>query len=85
MFKVVFKRKAEKELSHLPMAIIVRIYAVVERLSIDPFLLKAKKLFGFKDLYRIRVGDYRVVYLVDTAVKVISITRIAHRKDVYRK
>ncbi len=42
-----------------------------------------KKLRGYKDLWRIRVGDYRVVYIIDDPGKIVSVTRIAHRRDVY--
>jgi mRNA interferase RelE/StbE len=41
------------------------------------------KLSGYKDLWRIRVGDYRVVYIIDDENKMVSITRVAHRRDVY--
>jgi len=40
-------------------------------------------LKGFKDQWRIRIGDWRVVYLIDEAVKLVSILRIAHRREVY--
>jgi mRNA interferase RelE/StbE len=42
-----------------------------------------KKLKGEKDKWRIRVGDWRVVYIIDDAAKVVSITRVAHRSQVY--
>lgn len=42
-----------------------------------------KKLRGYKDQWRIRVGDWRVVYAVDDAGKRVNITRIAHRREVY--
>ena len=41
------------------------------------------KLHGYKDLWRIRVGNYRVVYIIDDDRKMVSITRVAHRRDVY--
>ena len=42
-----------------------------------------KKLKGYKDQWRIRVGDWRVLYIIDDAAKLISVTRIAHRREVY--
>jgi len=42
-----------------------------------------KKLRGYKDQWRIRVGDWRVVYIVDDAAKRVSVTRVAHRREVY--
>ncbi|HEV2234923.1 MAG TPA: type II toxin-antitoxin system RelE/ParE family toxin [Terriglobia bacterium] len=44
-----------------------------------------KKLHGYKDRWRIRVGNYRVVYAIDDEGKVVDITRIAHRKEVYER
>jgi mRNA interferase RelE/StbE len=45
----------------------------------------ARKLKGYKDQWRVRVGDWRVVYIVDDAARLVSITRIAHRRDVYER
>jgi mRNA interferase RelE/StbE len=42
-----------------------------------------KKLKGYKNQWRVRVGDWRVVYIIDDAAKVVSVTRIAHRREVY--
>jgi mRNA interferase RelE/StbE len=44
-----------------------------------------KKLKGYKDQWRVRVGDWRVVYIIDDAAKLVSITRIAHRREVYER
>ena len=43
----------------------------------------AEKLKGYKDQWRVRVGDRRVVYIIDDAAKLVSITRIGHRREVY--
>jgi mRNA interferase RelE/StbE len=42
-----------------------------------------KKLKGYKDQWRVRIGDRRVVYIIDDAAKMLSVTRIAHRREVY--
>jgi mRNA interferase RelE/StbE len=60
--------------------------ASTERLSLllrTPGPQAAKKLKGYKDIWRIRIGDYRVVYIIDDATKLVSITRVAHRREVY--
>jgi mRNA interferase RelE/StbE len=44
-----------------------------------------QKAERYKDLWRVRVGDWRVVYIIDDAAKLISITRIAHRREVYER
>ena len=84
MFKVFFKKSAEKELKKLPGVIIRKVYYLVEALKSNQIISNTKKLTGFKDLYRTRIGDYRVVYLKDTRIKIVTITKIAHRKDVYK-
>jgi addiction module RelE/StbE family toxin len=48
-------------------------------------LRDAKKLHGYKDRWRIRVGDYRIVYTINDAKRTVDMTRIAHRRDVYER
>ncbi len=55
----------------------------LEALAGNPRPAGCKKLKGYKDQWRIRVGDWRVVYIIDDATKVVSVTRIAHRREVY--
>ena len=77
------KPSARKELERLSESLIARIAAKIEGLSADPRPFGSKKLLGYKDLWRIRVGDYRVVYIIDDPRKIVNITRIAHRRNVY--
>lgn len=79
------KPSTRKELERLDDRLIVRIVAKIEGLSVDPRSSGCKKLRGYQDLWRIRVGDYRVVYIIDDPRKIVSITRIAHRRDVYQE
>lgn len=85
MYKIYFKKSAAKELSRLPIAIIKRVQKVVINLENNPVPNNSRKLVGFKGLYRIRVGDYRVIYLVERTVKIVTITKIGHRREVYKK
>jgi mRNA interferase RelE/StbE len=55
----------------------------IEGLAANPRPSGCRKLRGYKDLWRIRIGDYRVVYIIDDDTKMVSLTRIAHRRDVY--
>jgi mRNA interferase RelE/StbE len=50
-----------------------------------PDLSGCKKLHGYKDRWRIRIGAYRVVYAVDDDARTVDVTRIAHRRDVYER
>ncbi len=56
----------------------------IEGLTTDPFPRHAIKLSGTERLYRIRVGDYRIIYKVDTEAEQITIHYIRHRREVYR-
>ncbi len=61
-----------------------RIGDTIDALSEEPRPRGAVKLAG-RDDYRVRVGDYRIVYAVDDAARLVLIARIAHRRDVYRR
>jgi len=84
-FKVVLKPSLEKDLRSLPKSIIVRVMRQIDELANDPLPRKAIKLEGGNDLYRVRVGDYRVIYGVDQSAKLVTIHYVRHRRDVYRR
>jgi mRNA interferase RelE/StbE len=77
------KPSARKELENLSNTLIARLVPKIDGLAGDPRPSGCKKLHGYKDFRRIRVGDYRVVYLIDDDRKIVSVTRVAHRRDVY--
>jgi mRNA interferase RelE/StbE len=82
-YAVEIKPSARKELEALPNHLLSRVVRKIQSLSDNPRPAGCKKLKGYKDLWRIRVGDWRVVYIIDDAVRVVSVTRIAHRREVY--
>jgi mRNA interferase RelE/StbE len=82
-YLVTFTASAKKELKDLPSEAIDRILPKIRGLSVGPRPAGCKKLHGYKDHWRIRVGNYRVVYAIDDTGKSVDIRRIAHRKDVY--
>jgi mRNA interferase RelE/StbE len=85
-YKVVFAKSARKEWEKLPVSAQDKVIDAVRLLALNPFteLLQIKKIKGAEALYRIRLGDYRVVYEVKNDVLVILVIKIGHRKDVYR-
>ena len=83
-YRVVFTRSARKELESLPGTIAARIVATSERLAAEPRPTGARKLRGGADLWRVRVGDYRVVYAINDADRVVDVRVVRHRKDAYR-
>jgi mRNA interferase RelE/StbE len=76
-------RDAKKELGRLPLAVQKRIARVLLSLEDDPFPAGCKKLKN-RDGWRVRVGDYRILYFADKTKRQIVVGVIAHRRDVYR-
>lgn len=79
------QRQTQKSLLEIPLRNRKAIARVVDKLRDDPFPSGYKKLKGTNAKYRIRAGNYRVLYTVNTKEKIIVIVRIAYRKDVYRE
>jgi mRNA interferase RelE/StbE len=77
------KPSARKELDGLPENVLARAVAKIESLANSPRPAGCKKLKGHKDQWRIRVGDWRIVYIIDDQSRVVRVTHIAHRRDVY--
>jgi mRNA interferase RelE/StbE len=84
-FKLEYKSSVKKELRKLAHADRVAIIQKVELLKDEPKPEGSAKLMGSRDLFRIRHGDYRVVYQIQKHVLLIIIIRIGHRKDIYKK
>lgn len=84
-FKVEFKRSAEKDLRRLPPQAVKLVVAQIAQLKDEPFPSQSLKLTDTERLYRLRVGDYRIIYEVDAEAHTIVIHYIRHRKDAYRK
>ncbi len=83
-YRIEWKNSAYKELQKLPRPIITKVVAAVADLSNDPYPSGVKKLVGSERSYRIRVGDYRIVYEIIENKLTIEIVRVRHRKDVYK-
>lgn len=83
-YQIQIKKSAFKELSKLPNTIFVSISDKINTLDKNPFPSGYKKLKGSKNYYRLRVGNYRIVYSVYQDVLIIEIIRIRHRKNVYK-
>jgi len=83
-FEVSFKPSVERDFLSLPKSVVGRVLNRIDQLKDNPFPRHASKLEGAEHLYRIRVGDYRIVYKVDTTAKLIVIQHVRHRREVYR-
>ena len=84
VYTVTFARSARKELESLDRGVGKRILSRIESLASNPRPSGCRKLVGANDLWRIRVGDYRVVYSVDDRGGLIDVQVIRHRRDAYR-
>ncbi len=85
-YRVEFVRSAKKDFDALPRRIQDRVVEALAVLAQNPYseILQVRKLRGASDLFRIRLGDYRVVYEVQKAVLLILVIKIGHRRDIYR-
>lgn len=81
-YRLVIKKSAAKELENIPRHDLRRIISKIQDLSTNPRPPGAQKLSNF-ELYRIRQGDYRIVYTIDDMIIEVHINKIGHRKDVY--
>ena len=84
-YKIEWKQSARKELKGLGKPAIPRILKAVETLAEDPHPTGSRKIRGADRTYRVRVGDYRVVYSVEYNRLLVEIIRVGHRKEVYEK
>jgi mRNA interferase RelE/StbE len=83
-YKVEIETSAVKSLMAIDRPDQVKISAKIQALGIDPRPANAVKLTGV-DGWRIRVGNYRVVYVIDDTVRIVTVTRIGHRRNVYER
>ncbi len=83
-YTITFARSARKELERLDRSIVARILTRVEALAHAPRPSGCKKLRGSAELWRIRIGDYCVVYSINDARRVVDIIAVRHRRDAYR-
>ena len=83
-YQIEWKRSAVKELEKLSPQNIHRIIKTIETLIDNPRPTNARKLIGSDYTYRLRVGDYRVVYSIFESSLIIEIVKVGHRRDIYR-
>jgi len=82
-YAVVFARSARRDLVHLPAEVVARILPRIEALAGAPRPPGCIKLRGSTGLWRIRIGDYRVIYSVSDTDRIVDISAVVNRKDAY--
>ena len=83
-YLITFARSARKELEALDGKLVNRIFPKIENLSIEPRPAGCRKLAGNKHLWRLRVGDYRIVYSIDDDKNLVDIIAVRDRKEAYK-
>jgi mRNA interferase RelE/StbE len=83
LYKVVLSKTAEKDLSKLPVGVIAKIVPVLKSLEQNPRPIGCKKLKGFSNLWRIRIGNYRAIYSIDDVILLVDVRAIGDRKGIY--
>jgi mRNA interferase RelE/StbE len=84
-YQVVIRKSANKELAKIDKKDRNKISAAIDRLEYNPRPENSKKMIGISDCWRLRVGHFRVIYLIIDRALYIEIVRIAHRREAYRK
>ena len=84
MYRVLLERSAERDLGRLSSEIHDRVIAAMQGLANNPRPPGCRKLAGSKSDWRIRAGDYRVIYEIAGAIRVVRVNRVRHRREVYR-
>jgi mRNA interferase RelE/StbE len=82
-YKIIFKKSAVKELNDIPKKDMLRIIKRIQSLGDNPRPAGSEKLAD-QECYRIRQGNYRVIYIIDDINLAIDIFKIGHRREVYR-
>lgn len=82
-YKISFTRQSQKDLSNLLNSDFRKVETAIEKLGENPRPHKSKKLTG-RDGWRIRIGNYRVIYLIEDDNLIVIVVEIGHRKEVYK-
>jgi len=82
-YEVYLAHRAEKDLKHLEPQVFNRIIVKIKSLAYNPHLKGCHKIVGSKDDWRIRIGNYRVIYEIDDKSKLIRVMFIKHRREAY--
>jgi mRNA interferase RelE/StbE len=85
MYTLIFERNVLKDLDKISVKDLSKIEDVFESLKHHPRSSVSRKLAGKPNRYRIRKGDYHVIYVIEDQTKTVKVVLIKHRKDVYRK
>lgn len=83
-YRVVVKPSVERDLRSVPPEVVARVFHAIDGLRAEPFPRGSVKLVGTERLYRLRVGQYRVIYAVDRGERLVTVHYVRHRREIYR-
>jgi mRNA interferase RelE/StbE len=84
MYRVFLERAAEKALRRLSADVHDRVITAIQDLATNPRPPGCRKLVGSGNDWRIRVGDYRVLYEIADTIRIVRVNRVGHRREIYR-
>lgn len=84
-YEILIQPAAQRQLKKLPLAVQKDLVVLIEQLSQEPRPLCCKKLKGRHNQYRVRLGDYRIVYSIEEMALIIRVIKVGHRRDVYEE
>ena len=84
-YEVLIKPAAQRQLKKLPRTVQADLIALIEQLAQDPRPPGCKKLKGRQSQYRVRLGDYRVIYSIEEEALVVRVIKVGHRRDIYEE
>lgn len=83
-YRILITKQVEKQINALPQQVLDRVEHHLEALHTDPRPFGVKKLKGYTATYRVRVGNYRILYSIDDSTQTVTLLTVDNRKDVYR-
>ena len=83
-YKVIISRQAVKEIKKLPKSTILKVHSKITSLSKNPRPSGVVKLVSYDNLWRVRVGNYRIIYTIEDKIKVVDVREVVNRKDAYK-
>ena len=82
-YRIDFARSARKQLESLPDSMAMRVLTRIEALAQTPRPNGCRELVGSDNLWRIRIGDYRVIYSIDDGKQIVDVNAVRHRREAY--
>jgi mRNA interferase RelE/StbE len=83
-YELLIERNAEKDLKKLEISLFTKITTKIKELADNPHPQDSRKIMGSQNDWRLRIGNYRVLYEIDNKTKTIKIMRVKHRREAYR-